>query len=206
MKNKTMAYLVHLSENMWSDTHFSKMYGFENWENGACFRKNLRCEDEAWDQLVSSLPQFGINTLVVDVGDGICFESHPEIAIEGSWTKEKLDKKLSEAKALGLTVIPKLNFSTCHDIWMKEYSRMISTSIYYKVVDDLITETAELFGNPEFFHIGMDEEDYNNQHTYDYCVVRHGDLWWHDLKLMCESCNKAGARPWVWSDIYWHHP
>lgn len=205
MQKKYWSYLIHLAENMWSDTPNSRMWGFRNWPDGAGYRDKVLCDDEIWDKLISEFPKFGINTLVVDVGDAIRFESHPELAIEGSWSKEKLDKKLSEARSAGLTVIPKLNFSACHDIWLKEYSRMLSTSIYYRVVEDLISETCELFGNPELFHLGMDEEDFNNQKTYDYCVIRHGDLWWHDLKFMCDVCNKSGARPWVWSDICWNH-
>ena len=97
MNKKYWTYLIHLSENMWSDTPVTKMGGYGGWPDGPAFRDKLLCEDDIWDKVVSSLPSFGINTLLIDVGDGICFESHPEIAIEGSWTKEKLDKKLSEA-------------------------------------------------------------------------------------------------------------
>ena len=28
---------------------------------------------------------------------------------------------------MGLEVIPKMNFSTCHDSWLKNYQRMVST-------------------------------------------------------------------------------
>ena len=206
MNKKYWTYLIHLSENMWSDTPVTKMGGYGGWPDGPAFRDKLLCDDEIWDKVVSALPSFGINTLLIDVGDGICFDSHPELAIEGSWSKEKLEKKLNEARALGLTVIPKLNFSTGHDAWLKEYSRMVSSSVYYRVVEDLITETSELFGKPELFHLGMDEEDYGNQKTYDYCVIRKDDLWWHDMLHMCKVCNGVGARPWIWSDIYWTHP
>ena len=58
-------------------------------------------------------PQIGImrRVVVIDVGDGVRFDSHPELALSNSWSKEKLAQKLSEARELGLTVVPKLNFS-----------------------------------------------------------------------------------------------
>lgn len=206
MNSKICAYLIHLSENMWGDTPVSTHPGYEGWPDGPAFRDKLRCDEKTWDMVVSALPAFGVNTLVVDVGDGVYFESHPELAIEGSWSKEKLSAKLAEAKRLGLTVIPKLNFSACHDIWMKEYSRMVSTPAYYRVVEDLIAETIELFDHPPLFHLGMDEENYENQRTYNYCVVRKDELWWSDLRRMTDCCGQKGVRPWVWSDICWTHP
>ena len=206
MNEKICAYLIHLSENMWGDTPVSKHPGFEGWPMGPAFRDHIMCEDAAWDLVVSELPKMGVNTLVIDVGDGVRFDSHPELALRNSWTKEKLNQKLAEARALGLTVVPKLNFSAGHDTWLKEYARMLSTSVYYKVVEDLIDETIELFDHPKLFHLGMDEEDYNNQSFYDYCVVRHDDLWWSDLLRMTDRCLQGGARPWIWADIYWNHP
>lgn len=206
MNEKICAYLIHLSENMWGDTPVSRHPGFEGWPTGPAFRDHILCEDKTWDLVVGELPKMGVNTLVIDVGDGVRFDSHPELALSNSWSKEKLAQKLSEARELGLTVVPKLNFSAGHDTWMKEYARMLSTSVYYKVVDDLIDETIELFDNPKLFHLGMDEEDYNNQSFYDYCVVRHQDLWWSDLLRMTDRCLQSGARPWIWADIYWNHP
>ena len=39
-------------------------------------------------------------------------------------------KELDRMRALGLEPLPKLNFSTCHDAWLKDYHRMISTPQY----------------------------------------------------------------------------
>jgi len=206
MSQKICAYLLHLSENFWGDTPVSKHPGYEGWPTGPAFRDHLLCEDAAWDLVVSELPKAGVNTLVIDVGDGVRFDSHPELALRNSWTKEKLSQKIAQAKALGLTVLPKLNFSAGHDAWLKEYSRMLSTSVYYRVVEDLIDETVELFDNPQLLHLGMDEEDYGNQSFYDYCVVRHQDLWWSDLLRMTDHCLRRGVRPWIWADIFWTHP
>ena len=159
MKNHMIwAYLIHLSANMWGDTEDSKAY--------EPYRPQLITDDEVWKQTVDYLPSQGFNTLVIDLGDGVQYESHPEIAIPGAWSKDKLKAELDRIRSIGLTPLPKLNFSACHDIWMKDYSRMLSTKPYYEFCKDIITEVAELFGNPELFHLGLDEEVPELPRTY----------------------------------------
>ncbi|NLO69341.1 MAG: Tat pathway signal protein, partial [Bacteroidales bacterium] len=177
-----------------------------DWVGAPKYRDFLLCDDKVWDDVVAALPSFKVNTLVIDLGDGICYESHPELAISGSWSKEKLASKLAKIRELGITPIPKLNFSTGHDAWLKQYSRMVSTPEYYKVVADLIAETAELFSSPKLIHLGMDEETYQHQNTYAYSTVRQGELWWSDVYYMFACAEKASMRPWVWSDYFWHNP
>ncbi len=206
MKELMWAYLIHLGENMWNDREDISDTHWGTWEDSPKFRNHLICEDDIWDSVVEKLPQFGINTLVIDVGDGVKFDSHPELAIKGSWDKSKLEEKLSFARSIGLKVIPKLNFSACHDAWLKEYQKMLSTSTYYRVVQDVISETCEMFDGPEFFHLGMDEETWEHQREFTYATIRMRDLWWDDLYFYSDLCEKLGARPWVWSDKYWHHP
>jgi hypothetical protein len=148
----------------------------------------------------------GMNMVVIDLGDGIQYESHPEIAVKNAWTPAKLKTELAKARKLGLEPIPKLNFATTHDIWLKEYSRMVSTDIYYGVCKDLIEEVSILFDKPRFFHLGMDEELASYQVRQDYAVVRQNDLWWGDLYFYMGEVEKNGIRPWVWSDYAWHKP
>ena len=198
MQKKIWAFFLKLSTNMWGDEGGS-------WEYSPFFPE-LITDDVTWKQVVDFLPMQGFNTVLIDVGDGIQYESHPEISIPGAWSKEKLRKELDYMRSLGLTPIPKLNFSTGHDAWLKEYSRMISTSIYYKVCEDLIKEVAELFDYPDYFHLGMDEEDPGHQHMMSYCVVRQKDLWWHDAYFFFDIVEKLGMRPWIWSDFCWHQP
>jgi hypothetical protein len=130
---------------------------------------------------------------------------HPELAIEGSIERSELVEMISRLKELGLNIIPKLNFSTCHDGWLKDYSKMVSTKAYYDVCRDLINEVCDVF-NPEIIHIGMDEENYENQRLYDYVVIRQNDLWWHDLLYLVELIEKRGARACMWSDYARHRP
>lgn len=196
MKNDMIwGYLIHLSANLWGDSEDSKAY--------EPYRPQFVTDDEVWKQTVDYLPSQGFNTVVIDLGDGVQYESHPEIAIPGAWSKDKLKAELDRMRSIGLTPLPKLNFSACHDVWMKDYSRMLSTKPYYEFCKDIITEVAELFGNPELFHLGLDEEVPELQTHFIYSVCRQGELWWHDAYYLFDLCDKVGARPWVWADLEW---
>ena len=143
--------------------------------------------------------------IVMDIGEAIRFDCCPELAIEGAWSKERAKEEIARLRSMGFEVIPKLNFSTCHDEWMGIYSRMVSTPQYYRVVKDIIKECAELFDTPRFFHIGMDEEGIECQTKYSMAVIRQGDLWWHDFNFICDCVREAGCRPWIWADYIWDH-
>lgn len=176
-----------------------------NWPT-APFETELKTDDAVWKEVIDYLPSQGFNTVLIDVGDGIQYESHPEVSVKGAWSKDRMKKQLDYMRSLGLTPIPKLNFSTGHDAWLKEYSKMISTPIYYQVCEDLIKEVAEVFDYPEYFHLGMDEEDAAQQTKLAYCCMRQHDLWWHDAYFFFHVCEKIGVRPWVWADYCWKHP
>lgn len=134
------------------------------------------------------------------------YESHPELAVRGSWSANRLKRELANLRQLGLEPIPKLNFSTSHDAWLGPYSRMVSTDTYYEVCRELIAEVASLFDGPRLFHLGMDEETAHHQRSFDYVVVRQHDLWWTDLYFLVERVERSGVRAWVWSDCLWRHP
>lgn len=206
--------LLHLSYNMWGDTVPPK-YRDENYDITTCaearlwahgLRPNLTFDDSVWDALLKEMAAVGMNMVVIDLGDGIQYESHPEIAVKNAWKPERLKAELAKMRKLGLEAIPKLNFATTHDIWLKDYSRMVSTDIYYGVCKDLIKEVSILFDKPRFFHLGMDEETAAHQVRLDYAVIRQNDLWWGDLYFFIGEVEKNGMRPWIWSDYAWHKP
>lgn len=162
---------------------------------------------ETWDSMVEFLAEKKYNTILVDLGDQVIYDSHPEISAPGAFSKELVKKKLDEIRALGMTPIPKLNFSACHHVWLHQYNRMVGTPKYYEVVSDLIAEVCELFDNPELFHLGLDEENYDCQYKWNEKILIRGEaLWWHDLYFYFNEVEKNGVRPWVWSDYVWHHP
>ncbi len=193
------ANLLHLGYNMWSDRPV------EQWTVYHEAQPYLRCDDSLWEDLLPAMVEAGFNMVVLDLGEGVRYESHPELAAENAWSVERLRAEVRRMRSLGLEPIPKLNFSTAHDVWLGEYARMVSTPPYYAVCKNLIAEVSALFDAPRFFHLGMDEETAEHQKHYTYAVMRQHDLWWHDLYFLVEQVERQGVRPWVWSDTMWHH-
>ncbi len=111
------AVLLHLGHNMWCDWYPD---GFDTSaiKQGLPDRK-LRCRDDLWRIAADHVAAKGMNQIVIDVGEGLVFPRRPELAIEGSWSAEKLASEVERLHGLGLEVVPKLNFSTTHSGWMK---------------------------------------------------------------------------------------
>ena len=192
---KIWGILLHLGHNMWGDAPTAYTPPVDH----------FTCDEELWVELTQKVAESGLNLIVVDIGEAIQYKSHPEIAIKGAWSIEKLREDIARLRKLGLQVIPKLNFSTCHDFWLGEYAKMVSTRKYYDVCADLIKEVAEIFDFPKFFHIGYDEEAFRHQRSFDYIVIRQGELWKHDFLFFIEQCEKNNVRPWIWADYAWDH-
>ena len=166
----------------------------------------LRCRDEYWKEVTDYAASRGLNMLVVDLGEGLFYPSHPELAIEGTWSVEKMQSEIRRLNALGFEVVPKLNFSNTHNGWMKGYRHMVSSPEYYKMCSDVIADAYEIFGHPRFFHIAYDEENQRIQRHSYYRCERREEFWWNDF-LYIISCVEShdGCRPWVWSDYGWYH-
>ncbi len=188
--NEIRAMLLHLGRNLWGESTAAD---------------HLRCEDAIWRECTELMAAKGFNMILIDLAEGLVYPSHPELAVKGSWSVERMRKELDRLRGMGLEPIPKLNFSTTHDLWLGEYHRMVSTKKYYEVCADVIRDVGEIFDTPRMMHIGFDEEDAPNQHILEYCVMRQGELWWHDFLWFVKETEKRGMRPWIWSDIVWHH-
>lgn len=193
--------LVHLSMNMWCDWEAPELAGRDS-----VYRPELRFDRSLWEDIIKKMHEVGMNLVVLDLGDGVKYESHPEIAVKNAWSIAELRGELKRLRSLGLEPVPKLNFSTTHDAWLGKYARGVSTDTYYGVCRDLIAEVIHLFDRPRFFHLGMDEEEYQSQKYYQHVCIRQYDLWWHDLLFLVQQVEKGGSRPWIWSDYVWHHP
>ena len=208
------ANLLHLSYNMWEDNMPLEYKGESPCECSCrpsalwarAYRPYLFFEEAVWNTLLKDMVAAGMNMVVIDLGDAVLYDSHPEIAVKNAWTPEKLRNELVKMRKLGLEPIPKLNFATTHDAWMGEYSRMVSTKKYYEVCRNLIHEVIDIFDTPRFFHLGMDEETAGHQSRFDYVVVRQNDLWWGDFYFYIGEVEKKNVRSWIWSDYAWHQP
>ena len=199
-QDKIWGCLLHLSFNMWEE-YISPHRPFRG------FRPDLELDEVLWREAVQAMAKNGGNMIVIDLGDAVRYESHPEIAVNGAWSPKKLREELKKMRDLGIEPIPKLNFSAGHDTWLREYSRMVSTEKYYEVCADLITEVCDLFDKPRFFHLGMDEESAGHQTHYRYIAVRQNDVWWGDFYFLITQVEKNGSRAWIWPDyMLWNHP
>ena len=199
--------LMHMGTNMWSDIPVSRWGKFKPEElHLVCAADHLRFDESVWRKLTSRMKEAGMNLVVIDLGEALQYQSHPELSVKGSWSIDRFRAELKRLREMGLEPIPKLNFSTGHDTWLKEYSRQVSTYKYYRVCEDLIQEVSEIFDKPRFFHLGYDEETAGHQAQYGYVVVRQGELWWNDFLFFVKQVEKQGVRPWIWSDYYWKHP
>ena len=191
MKEKMWAVLVHLGTDLWQTK-----YRYDH----------LFFDDELWESVLEQCKDAGVNTIVLDVANGIEYGSHPEIATKGAWSRKRVRSEIKRCKELGIALIPKLNFATPHCIWLGEYSKMISTKEYYHVVNDLIKEVYELFEHPKYIHLGMDEEDAKHVASHELAIFRQGSLYWHDLRYMIDCVQDTGAIPWIWSCALFDHP
>lgn len=187
-QTKIWACLLHLSPNMWSDYHH-----------------DLQFDESLWNDALNKMVEEGMNMVVIDLGDGIKYESHPEIAMRGAWSTQKLREELSKIRSMGLEPIPKLNFSTGHDAWLKEYGLKVSSKEYYNVCGNLIEEVIYLFNKPRFFHLGMDEEKAPYQSPKNHMVIRLNELFWSDLYFLIGKVFRGGSRPWIWQDYIRYH-
>ena len=194
------SYLLHLGYNMWADCETP------DWHSGyTTAQPYLRCDKGLWDDVLRRMVDLSMNMVIIDLGEGVRYDSHPELGVEGSWTVAEMRAELARIRGMGLEPIPKLNFSTTHDTWMGDYHRMVSTDTYYAVCRDLIAEVIDIFDTPRFFHIGMDEETARHQRRHAYVVIRQHELWWEDLYFLVGQVERGGVRAWVWSDYIWDH-
>ncbi len=208
--------LLHLGSNMWGDwkpdlagvpgsaEEERKMYPDQKLNKFGVLpsraRNYLKAEDAVWHETTEAMAKEGLNLVMIDVGEAYAYPSRPELWVNGSWSPEKMRRELDRLRKMDLEPVPKLNFSTGHDAWLKEYHRMTSSKVYYEVVADVVRDVAEVFGCPRYFHIGFDEEIPVAVRGRTPVVIREGDLWWHDFLYVVKQVEKNGSRAMAWSD------
>lgn len=163
-------------------------------------------DESVWDEIIDECVKSGVNAIVLELARGVQYGSHPELAQPWAWSRERVRSEVKRLSALGIELIPKLNFSATHDGWLCEYERMLSTPTYYRVCRDLIMEVGELFDHPRYIHLGMDEENERHARREELAVYRQKELYWHDLQYLCDCVRDAGSTPWIWSCSCFSYP
>ena len=207
--------LLHLGCNMWRDWTPDGVYPKSREEELRmvkegkiefktsriyCNRDYMSVDWTCWRGQVDRIRQEGLNMVFIDLGEAYAYPSHPELHVKGSLSPDEMRKELARIRALGLEPIPKLNFSTGHDQWLREYHYMTSTPKYYRVVADVIRDACEVFDGPRYFHLGFDEETFAACGRRQLCVIRSGEQWWKDFLFCAGEAERNGARPMLWSD------
>lgn len=205
---KLWSILVHLGNN--KDFEEGNTTGMEKYPNDAhkVWKQPaspiLRFDEATWESYKAAMAAHHVNAIVLEIAEGLQYPSHPELAAKGAWTPERLAHEAESLRQMGITVIPKLNFSATHDVWLGEYAKMLSTQTYYDVCRDLIDDICNIL-HPQYFHLGMDEECYENQRDFEYVVIRQRKQWWKDLRFLVDCVEKNGARAMMWSDYAREH-
>jgi hypothetical protein len=184
---KMLALLVHLGTNMWNT-----------------YNEEFVFDEEVWDKIINKCAEYKFTHIVLDIGEGIRYESHPEFAVEGAWEPERVKQEVVRLKEKGITLIPKLNFSAAHDLWLKEYGReKMSTPEYYEVCKNLINELYEIFDSPEYIHLGLDEESPDIATPENF--YRTGKKYLEDYKYLVDCVKETGATPCFWNSPFLHY-
>ena len=188
---------------MWA---YLAQLGMKMWERRIHYT-DLKVDDSMWASLTERAAAIGVNVFVFDLGEGMVFPSHPELAVRGSWEPERMKDEIARLKKMGMMAVPKLNFSSSHDQWLGKWRPYLSTPEYFHVCSEIIRDVAEVFDESPLFHLGYDEETFfiQNVNKFEYKRLRSGNLWWHDFLWFVAEVEKYGMRPWIWSDMCWEH-
>ena len=195
--------LLHMGMNMWGEwvaPDEPKVEGKRYTHDEICFSEDI------WKRTIDHAKKRNFNMVVMDLGEFVKYPSHPELAVKGSWSPDRMRAEVRRLRKMGLEPIPKLNFSATHDQWLKQYHRMVSTEPYYRVCFDVIKDVCEMFETPRFLHIGFDEEQIEWQKKSVHVTCRQHELWWHALYKFIGAVERQGVRPWMFSDYGWSHP
>lgn len=200
--NKIYAQTIQLGNNMWHDKPEIPPQDPSYLYSSLPYRPVFNKDKECFRLLVDHAKAEGMNTIVISIGEGYCYSSHPEIALENAWTEDELRAEIAHIREIGMEPVPMLNFSAAHDMWLGKYERMVGTDTYQKVCLDLIDEVCKLFDSPKYFHIGMDEETYDAQKYLDFATVRNRVVMNRDLTAFLDCIRKNGVTPWMFCDYY----
>ena len=198
-KEDTMwAFLLQLGNNIWGKPDDISPHPLEDEES---YHDYVYSDRETWRKVTEYLPKCGFNTIVIDIAEALKLDSHPELAVEGSWEKEEFKKELERLRNIGLTPIPKYNFSTSHNAWMQEYGDLVGTKLYKQVCEDIVREVIEVFDKPKLFHLGFNDENSAYQKYFPIKIVRSWGELMEDATSLFNICFENGVRPWIWGDV-----
>ena len=190
-------FLLHLS-------HYDPLWNQENWRNKFPFDLNLGLD------IIDEMTKNGLNTLIVDCEDAVCFKSHPELSRTYTVPIKQLKKLVQHAAEKNIEVIPKLNFSQsrvhCHNDWMRPHGQcngaqdIFDSEKYWKIAFELIDELVDVC-NPRYFHIGMDEDTERSCRLFAMAInILHAGLSKRNLRTVMWRDSRTDLRGEVFTE------
>ena len=154
-------------------------------------------DPEVAREIIDALAAQGFNTLLLGVSDGVRYRSHPELKKRYSVPMNQLVELAGYARARGLDIVPKLNFSrsptNCHNHWMRApgeaWHEHFDDAHYWKTAFEIIDEVIDACRPARFFHVGMDED--HERSARQYCDA---------LATLRTGLRKRKLRTVSWSD------
>ena len=185
---------INLSSNFRCDKGYPSRY--------RAYRTACAADEKVWQKATAFLPGSRFDSVLIFLGDCVQYASHPELSVEGAWSREKLTEELKRLKELGLEPLPYLDLGAARDAWLGDLARYISTERYRGAVTDIIKEICDIFGGPALFHLGMGSETPETQRFKLLKRSRSLDQWAEDLKRFSDAVRESGSRPWIWADRF----
>ena len=194
---------------------------------GLAFRGIHICwfhETEPWEveRLVRLAAYYKLNYAVIEPWGSFKSDVAPWYGWpDGSMTKEEVSRIKKIADDLGITLIPQINVFGHATMarggagkhagldFNPEYQPLFEPSGGWnwclsnpeatKLIQDLISELHEAFGNPPYFHIGGDEA---NPPSCPECIKHpYSELFLNHIKAIRETVAARGAKAMMWHDM-----
>ena len=143
--------------------------------------------------VVDAVAAAGLNLLLIDPKDAVAYASHPELRRPYTQPMDVLAAVADHARARGLEVAIKLNFSQSgthqHNHWFAPHHRLFDNAEYFERAGRIMDELIAAARPPRFFHLGMDEDHDRSVRQYLAAVrALHGLV------------KARGLQPLVWND------
>lgn len=165
--------------------------------------------------MVDVAKQSGLNTVVVQVTDGVTLQHAPWRIKDGAWSRDEFKVWIGYIQGKGMQVVPELKLLTHQDKFLqnKQTDLMFNSSsydpsnpqVYQKNVYPLIDELVELI-SPRAFHIGHDEVAGFARWWWPKWLkegeeMLPAELFYQDVAQLHEYLSKRGLEIWMWGDM-----
>ena len=167
-----------------------------DYEDGA-YHDKVYFEKAAFHKMTEEAKNAGFDTLVLELAEGIVYNCHPELAIEGSMPRDEFKAELERLKNMGFSLIPLVDFSPAKNAWMQELG-YVGTKRYDDACEAILREVIELFERPEYVHLGYDDESFLAQEDNAVIYKRHYSKRIEDANRLFDICREYGVKPWIW--------